>query len=212
MKDEPENNLYTEIKKEITGQGSDIKKAIVEIKPGFSIVPASIELADAEMELVSVYSREQVLSWILKPIVKDYDFIFIDCPHSIGMLTVNALVACDEVIIPLQAEFLPLKGVHSFMRQFNNIKKRLNPKISLLGFVLTKFDDRKKMNHRVQEELEAEFGDKVFQTHIRTCISLAKAQEAGLDIFSFDKNSNAAQDYALLGKEVLDKLKPTLTI
>lgn len=207
MKDEPENNLYAEIKKEITGQGSDIKKAIVEIKPGFSLVPASIELADAEMELVSVYSREQVLSWMLKPVINEYDFIFIDCPHSIGMLTVNALVACDEVVIPLQAEFLPLKGVHSFMRQFNNIKKRLNPQINLLGFVLTKFDDRKKMNHSVQEELEREFDNKVFQTHIRTCISLAKAQEAGVDIFSFDKNSNAAIDYALLGKELLEKLK-----
>lgn len=206
MKEEPENNLYTEIKKEITGEGSDIKKAIVEIRPGLSIVPASIELADAEMELVSVYSREQVLSWIIKPVINDYDFIFIDCPHAIGMLTVNALVACDEVIIPLQAEFLPLKGVHSFMRQFNSIKKRLNPKINLLGFVLTKFDERKKMNHNVQEQLETEFGSKVFKTHIRTCISLAKAQEAGADIFSFDKNSNAAKDYELLGKELLEKL------
>ncbi len=122
------------------------------------------------------------------------------------MLTVNALVACNEVIIPLQAEFLPLKGVHSFMRQFNSIKKRLNPKINLLGFVLTKFDERKKMNHNVQEQLETEFGSKVFKTHIRTCISLAKAQEAGADIFSFDKNSNAAKDYELLGKELLEKL------
>lgn len=206
MKDEPESNLYTEIKKEITGQGSDIKKAIVEIKPGFSVIPASIELADAEMELVSVYSREQVLSWILQPVIKEYDFIFIDCPHSIGMLTVNALVACDQVMIPLQAEFLPLKGVHSFMRQFNSIKKRLNPKINLLGFVLTKFDERKKMNHNVQEQLETEFENKVFLTHIRTCISLAKAQEAGVDIFSFDKNSNAAKDYNKLGEELLKKL------
>jgi chromosome partitioning protein len=91
MKEEPDFNLYSEIKKEITGEGSDIKKAIVEIRPGFSIVPASIELADAEMELVSVYSREQVLNWILKPVVNDYDFIFIECPHSIVMLTVNSL-------------------------------------------------------------------------------------------------------------------------
>ena len=207
LKEEPEFNLYSEIKKEITGEGSDIKKAIVEIRPGFSIVPASIELADAEMELVSAYSREQVLSWILKPVVKEYDFIFIDCPHSIGMLTVNALVACDLVLIPLQAEFLPLKGVQSFMRQFNSIKKRLNPRINLLGFVLTKFDERKKMNHNVQEQLETEFGSKVFQTHIRTCIALAKAQEAGVDVFSFDKNSNAAKDYATLAEEILNKLK-----
>ena len=207
MKEEPEFNLYSEIKKEITGEGADIKKAIVEIRPGFSLVPASIELADAEMELVSVYSREQVLSWILKPVVNEYDFIFIDCPHSIGMLTVNALVACDLVLIPLQAEFLPLKGVQSFMRQFNIIKKRLNPEIKLIGFVLTKFDERKKMNHHVEKELEKEFEGKLFQTHIHTCIALAKAQEAGIDVFAFDKNSNAAKDYHQLAKEFLEKLK-----
>jgi chromosome partitioning protein len=206
MKDEPEHNLYSELKKEITGQGSDIKNAIIELKPGFSILPASIELADAELELVSVYSREQVLSWILKPVIKDFDFIFIDCPHSIGMLTVNALVACDHILIPLQAEFLPLKGVHSFMRQFHSIKKRLNPGINLLGFVLTKYDDRKKMNHQVLEQLETEFEQKVFQTRIRTSISLAKAQQAGVDIFSFEKKSNGAADYAQLGEEFLKKL------
>jgi chromosome partitioning protein len=154
-----------------------------------------------------VYSREQLLSWILKPIISDYDFIFIDCPHSIGMLTVNALVASDMVLIPLQAEFLPLKGVQSFMRLFNSIKKRLNPKIALLGFTLNKFDERKKMNQHVQEQLETEFESKVFQTHIRTCISLAKAQEAGTDVFSFDKNSNAARDYKQLAEELLEKLK-----
>ena len=206
MKEEPEFNLYSEIKKEITGEGSDIKKAITKISPNLSIVPASIELADAEMELVSVYSREQVLSWILQPVINDYDFIFIDCPHSIGMLTVNALVACNHVIIPLQAEFLPLKGVHSFMRQFNNIKKRLNPKINLLGFVLTKFDDRKTMNRQIQYELETEFGEEVFKTHIRSNIGLAKAQEAGTDIFSFDKHSHGAEDYNQLAKEFLTKI------
>lgn len=207
VKEESDLNLYSEIKKEIAGQGSDITKAIVEIRPGFSMVPASLELADAELELVSVYSREQVLSWIIKPVRNKFDFIFIDCPHAIGMLTVNALVASDQVLIPLQAEFLPLKGVHSFMRQFHSIKKRLNPGINLLGFVLTKYDERKKMNQHVLEELENEFGQKVFNTHIRTCIGLAKAQEAGVDIFSFERNSNAAIDYAALAKELLEKLK-----
>ncbi len=206
MKDEPEANLYTEIKKEITGEGSDVKKAIIEIRPGFSVIPASIELADAEMELVSVYSREQVLTWILQPVINEYDFIFIDCPHSIGMLTVNALVLCDHVIIPLQAEFLPLKGVHSFMRQFNSIKKRLNPKINLLGFILTKFDDRKTMNRQVQQQLETEFEKDVFTTHIRSNIQLAKAQEAGTDIFNFDKHSHGAEDYDELAKEFLKKI------
>ncbi len=204
--DEPEFNLYTEIKKEITGQGSDIKKAIIEIKPGLSMVPSSIELAVAEIELVSMYGREQVLSWMLQPVADEYDFIFIDCPHAIGMLTVNALVASEYVLIPLQGEFLPLKGVYSFLKQFDIIKKKLNPKINLLGFILTKFDERKKMNRQVQQQLETEFENKVFQTHIRTNIQLAKAQEVGTDIFSFDKNSHAAADYKQLAEELIQKL------
>jgi len=199
--DEPEYNLYTEIKKEMSGQGSDVKNAITEIKPGLNIIPSSIELAGAELELVSMYGREQILSWILQPVIENYDFIFIDCPHAIGMLTVNALAASDYALIPLPGEFLPLKGVHSFLRQFDIIKKKLNPKISLLGFVFTKFDERKIMNRHVKQQLEDEFGNKVFQTHIRTNIQLAKAQEAGTDIFSFDKNSNAAADYRQLSEE-----------
>ncbi len=103
IEDEPEHNLYTELKREMSGEPSDIRKAIVEIRPGFSVVPASIELAGAEIELVSVYSREQILRALLEQVVADYDFIFIDCPHAIGMLTINALVASDYVLMPFRA-------------------------------------------------------------------------------------------------------------
>lgn len=206
VSDEPEFNLYTEIKKEISGQGNDIKKAIVEVKPGLDIIPSSIELAAAELELVSMYGREQVLTWLLQPVANNYDFIFIDCPHAVGMLTVNALTASEFVLIPLQGEFLPLKGVYSFLKQFDLIKKKLNPKINLLGFVLTKFDERKVMNRHVQQQLETEFAGKVFQTHIRTNVQLAKAQEAGIDVFSFDKNSNASADYKHLADELMQRL------
>ncbi|MFT3947197.1 MAG: ParA family protein [Agriterribacter sp.] len=204
--DEPEFNLYTEIKKEISGQGNEITKAIVEVKPGLDIIPSSIELAAAELELVSMYGREQVLTWLLQPVANNYDFIFIDCPHTVGMLTVNALTASEFVLIPLQGEFLPLKGVYSFLKQFDLIKKKLNPKIDLLGFVLTKFDERKVMNRHVQQQLETEFLGKVFQTYIRSNIQLAKAQEAGVDVFSFDKNSNAAADYKQLADELMQRL------
>jgi chromosome partitioning protein len=157
-----------------------------------------------------VYGREQLLSWMLKPLEDEYDFIFIDCPPAIGMLTVNALVASRYVLIPLQAEFLPLKGVRSFMHHLGNIvkiKKKLHLEIEVLGFILTKYDDHKKMNRQVCEQLENEFGDKVFHTHIRTNIQLAKAQEAGVDIFSFDKHAHGATDYMELAKEFLGKMK-----
>jgi chromosome partitioning protein len=209
VNNELEKNLFTELKKEMEGQDGNIKEAIIETTNGMHLIPSSIELAGAELELVSIYAREQLLSWILKPLEKEYDFIFIDCPPAIGMLTVNALVASRFVLMPLQAEFLPLKGVRSFMHHFNNIvkiKKKLGVEIEVLGFILTMYDDHKKMNRQVCRQLEEEFGNKVFHTHIRSNIQLAKAQEAGLDIFSFDQHAHGAEDYQELSEEFLSKI------
>jgi chromosome partitioning protein len=203
--EEPERNLFTELSKEIKGESGNLQEIIVQTRSGLSIVPSSIELAGAELELVSTYGREQVFTWMLERIIDQYDFIFIDCPPSIGMLTVNALVASDYVLMPMQAEFLPLKGLRSFMHHFKTIK-RLNKKLEILGFVLTKYDERKTMNRQILQVLEQEFGEKVFHTHIRNNIQLAKAQEAGTDIFNYDKNSHGAQDYENLAKEFLSKI------
>ncbi|MDH7460662.1 ParA family protein [Chitinophagaceae bacterium 26-R-25] len=205
--DEPERSVYTELKKEIAGESSDLQQVIVETKSGLHLVPSSLELAVAELELVSVYGREQLFSWMLEQLRSRYDFIFIDCPPAFGMLTVNALVASDHVIIPLQGEFLPMKGVQSFIHHFHAIKKKLNPKLNLLGFVLIKFDERINMNRQICGQLEREFGSKVFHTHIRSNIQLAKAQEEGLDIFSFDKHAHGADDYKALAEEFLEKLE-----
>lgn len=207
--EEQEKNLFTELRKEMEGKNADLNEVLIHTACGLDLIPASIELAGAELELVSVYGREQLLSWMLKPLEDVYDFIFIDCPPAIGMLTVNALVASRYVLMPLQAEFLPLKGVRSFMHHLVNIvkiKKKLGLEIEVLGFVLTRYDSHKKMNREVGEQLESEFGSKVFQTHIRSNIQLAKAQEAGLDIFSFDKHANGAIDYMELSKEFLEKI------
>jgi chromosome partitioning protein len=207
---EPEQNLFTELKKEIAGESSDLNKIIVVTKSGLPLVPSSIELAGAELELVSVYGREQVLNWMLESLKDKYDFILIDCPPAIGMLTVNALVASNYVLLPLQAEFLPLKGLRSFMHHFNAIKSKLNKNLEVLGFILTRYDERKTMNRQVYQELEKEFGEKAFHTHIRSNIQLAKAQEAGTDIFNFDKHSHGAEDYHKLAEEFLQKLELTL--
>ncbi len=143
------------------------------------------------------------MSDLLKPIADIYDYIFIDCPHSISLLTVNALVASDYVLLPLPGEFLPLKGVYGFMRQFDIIRKKLNPQLNLMGMVMTKYDERKQMNVGVKRQLEEKFDNKVFQTVIRTNIQLAKAQEAGKDIFSYDRSSNGAKDYRQLAAELI---------
>ena len=204
--DEPERNLYTELEKEIKGENADLKSIIVTTQSGLDLVPSSIELAGAELELVSVYGREQIFTWMLEPLKSKYDVIFIDCPPAIGMLTVNGLVACDYVLMPLQAEFLPLKGVRSFMHHFKIIRNKLNKRLKVLGFIVTRYDERKIMNRKVLHELEDEFREKVFHTHIRSNIQLAKAQEAGTDIFSFDKHSHGAEDYKLLADELLAKI------
>jgi len=218
---EPEKNLFTELTREMEGgkgeneeeEKEDIRDAIIHLDNGLDLLPSSIELAGAELDLVSVYARELLLSWMLKPLENEYDYIFIDCPPAIGMLTVNALVASRYVLMPLQAEYLPLKGVRSFMHHLNNIikiKRKLGLEIEVLGFVLTRYDDHKKMNRQIAGQMEEEFGRKVFKTHIRSNIQLAKAQEAGLDIFSFDKQAHGSEDYLALSKEFLEKIKTQL--
>ncbi|HVU99487.1 MAG TPA: ParA family protein [Puia sp.] len=205
LEDEPVFNLYTELKKEIQESSGDLVKAVVTTRSGMDVVPASIDLAVVELEMAGMIGREQLLSWLLKPLIPAYDYILIDCPHAIGMLTVNALLASDYVLIPLPGEFLPLKGVYSFMRQFDMIQKKLNPKLQLLGLVMTRFDERKVMNVGVKKQLEEKFEGKVFRTVIRTNMQLAKAQEAGMDIFSFDGSANGAKDYRDLAEELIQK-------
>jgi chromosome partitioning protein len=207
IEDEPVCNLYTELKMEIQGDGGELQRSVVRTNQGLDVIPASIDLAIAELELVSVYGREQLLKGLLEPLLPDYDLVLIDCPHSIGMLTVNALVASDYVLIPLPGEFLPLKGVYGFMRQFEMIRKKLNARLQLLGLVLTKYDERKLMNLSVKQQLEGKFPGKVFNGVIRTSIQLVKAQEAGKDIFSYDKSSNGAKDYQVLAQELMEKLQ-----
>lgn len=205
VEEEPVFNLYTELKKEIMGEGGHLARTIVRTRQGMDVVPASIDLAMVEMEMAGSMSREHILAELLKPIAGNYDYVFLDCPHSISLLTINALVASDLVLIPLPGEFLPLKGVYGFMRQFEIIRKKLNPRLELLGLLMTKYDERKQMNVGVKKQLEQKFGNKVFKTVIRTNIQLSKAQEAGKDIFSFDKSANGARDYRELAEEIMKK-------
>ena len=205
VREERVKSLFSELSKVIKGETEDLADVVIQTQSGLYLVPSSIELAGAELELVSVYGREQVFTWLLEKLKDQFDFIFIDCPPAIGMLTVNALVASDFILIPMQAEYLPMKGLHVFMQHLKTIK-RLNDKLEVLGYVLTRYDERKIMNRQIYHLLEQEFGDKVFQTHIRTNIQLAKAQEAGTDIFHFDKHSNGARDYEALTREFLIKI------
>ncbi len=203
--DEPEPSIYHMLKDEGDGGEADLK-SIISAPSGIPIVPASIELAGAELELVRIYGREHLLKRMLEPLTKDYDFILIDCPPSIGMLTVNALVASDYVLLPMQAEFLHYKGLKSFMHHFKKLRKSLKPELEILGIVITKYDHRKNMHRDTYERLKKEYDDKLFDTTIRSNIDLAKAQEKGKDIFQFSNRCNGAADYMAMAEEMIQKL------
>ena len=204
--DDLEPNIYHILKQESFGEEASLLHAL-HTSNGMSLIPASLELAMAELELVSIYGRERILLQLLERIGPDYDFVIIDCPPSFGMLTVNALVASDLVLLPLQAEFLPLKGVRSFMRHIQKGSMRLNPGLKILGFLLTRYDPRKTMNQEVVQQLKSEFGeDMVFNGYIRSNIDLAKAQQAGMDIFTYKPTANGAHDYAALADAFLTKI------
>ncbi|MDX2285995.1 MAG: ParA family protein [Bacteroidia bacterium] len=202
---EPEPNLYHLFRQTVQGDAPQLLQARLESGP-LHLLPAALELANTELELVSVYGRERILARILEHLPPDtYDWVLLDCPPSIGMLTINALTASDLVLMPLQAEFLPLKGVQSFLRTFQLAQKQLNPRLRLLGLVLTRYDQRTTVNRDMLETLQREYGSLVFDTRIRPNIALAKAQEWGADIFSYDKTSNGAYDYLQLAREVLNR-------
>ncbi|WP_298740400.1 ParA family protein [uncultured Chitinophaga sp.] len=202
--DEPPQSIYELLKQAAEGASTLTRDTIITTGP-VPVLPASLSLADAEMELVSIYGREHLLKQVLAPLQDDYDYIIIDCPPAMGMLTVNALAASSYVLIPMQAEFLPFKGVLSFMKHFQLIKKHVNKQLELLGLVLTKYDEHKSMHRQIRLQLEEIYNGKVLSTAIRNNIALAKAQQQGTSIFHLDKHCNGARDYLQLAREILKK-------
>ena len=176
------------------------------IRENLDLVPSSLEMASAEIALTNLLAREQLLSRLLEPLRKDYDYILIDCPPSLGLLTLNALTSADFLIIPVQAQFLAMRGMAKITNVVGIVKERLNPNLNIGGIVITQFDKRKTLNKSVAELISESFCDKVFKTVIRDNVSLAEAPIKGMNIFEYNKNSNGAKDYMELAKEVL-KLK-----
>jgi chromosome partitioning protein len=165
------------------------------------LVPATIDLAGAEIELVSVFSREQRLRIALKPVLEDYEFIVVDCPPSLGLLTVNALAAADEVMIPIQCEYYALEGLSQLMRNIDLIKNSLNPNLEIGGAVLTMFDARTKLAKDVMEQVRRHFGDAAYRTVIPRSVRLSEAPSFGEPIETFDNMSRGAIAYRELARE-----------
>ncbi|MET0637513.1 MAG: ParA family protein [Chitinophagaceae bacterium] len=202
-------NLYTEYQKEVSGREGDLRSTIVVTESGLPVIPSSRDLAGMEQDLFSRMAREYKLrKRLLYKLVDEYDYIIIDCPPSFGMLTINALTASNYVVMPLQAEFLPRKGVESFLQLLDSAREQLSLDIRLAGFLLTKYSPRKSVNIETREWLMTNFGQFLFNSFIHTDIRVSVAQRKGLDIFSYAPRSVAAADYAQFADELILKISP----
>lgn len=167
------------------------------------LVPSNISLAGAEIELVSHLSRENKLKNALDKVVDQYDFIIIDNPPSLGLLTLNALVASDEVFVPVQCEYYALEGISQLMKTIDMVKDTLNPKLSLSGVILTMYDQRTKISYSVAKEIQGFFQNKTFDTIIPRNVRLSEAPSFGQTIFEYDPLSTGAKAYDKLASEIL---------
>ncbi len=190
------NTVYELLKGTVT-----LKETIIE-RNGLSLVPSSLDLSGAEIEFSGVAGREFLLKELLEGLNK-YDYVFIDCPPSLGILTLNALTTAQKVYIPLQTEFLALQGMTKLLETITIVKKRLNKNIDIAGIIAMRFDNRKNLNREVVEKIKEYFGNKLFNTLIRDNISLAEAPSFGKTIFEYKSNSYGAKDYLNLCHEII---------
>lgn len=173
--------------------------------PFFDICPSDNNLSGAEIELVSVFAREQKLKNAFKDIRDNYDYIIIDCPPSLGLLTVNALTAADSYIVPMQTEFLAMEGLSQLLNTVRMIKSSLNPLLELDGILLTMFNKGTSLHNQVVEEIRNHFEDKVFETIIPRNVKLAECPSFGKPIILYDIKSKGSEAYLSLAKEILLK-------
>lgn len=184
----------------------DISKAILHTKTnGLDILPASVDLAGAEIELVNLEGRERRLKKAIDKVKPMYDFVFVDCPPSLGLLTINSLTAVDSVLIPIQCEFYALEGVSQLMNTVEMVRKNMNPDIEIEGVILSMFDGRTNLSLQVVQEVKKYFGNKVFNTIIPRNVRLAEAPSYGLPIIKYDPKSTGAKAYQQFAIELLKR-------
>ncbi len=170
-----------------------------------SIIPSNIDLAAAEVDLVNVPSRESALKRALSSVQNDYDYIFIDCPPSLGLITLNALVACTGVIIPIQSEFFALEGLSQLMNTIKIVKQRLNPQIYINGVILTMYDTRTTMSKQVTAEIYKYFGDKIYTVPVPRNIKLVESPSFGVPVILHAPHCSGALAYDALAKQFLSR-------
>ena len=175
---------------------------------GLDIIPSHIDLVGAEIEMLNVEHREQVIKNLLEPIKDEYDFILIDCSPSLGLITVNALTAADSVIIPVQCEYFALEGISKLLNTIKIIKSKLNPKLEIEGFLLTMYDSRLRLANQIYDEVKRHFQELVFKTVIQRNVKLSESPSHGLPVILYDADSTGAKNHLSLAKEIINKNKP----
>ena len=193
------------MKKIVSDQPIESGEGILHHPEGVDLVPANIELAGMEVSLVNVMSRESVLKQYLDSVKKEYDFILLDCMPSLGMLTVNALASADNVIIPVQAQYLPAKGLEQLLQTVNKVKRQINPKLRIEGILLTMVDSRTNYARDISALIRENYGGKlkVYQTDIPRSVRAEEISAEGKSIFRHDPKGKVAEAYRVLTKEVL---------
>ncbi len=184
------------------------REAVRSVRPQIDVIPADIDLAAAEIELFSALGRERILRDVLAQVQDGYDYLLVDCPPNLGLLTINALVACDQVIIPLQCEYFALRGLSMLLDTLHKVKRRLNPQSQIMGILPTMIDSRTRHAREVLEEVRRMFGQRVFTTVIKSSIRFAESTVAKQPILEYAPTHAGSRAYRDLAQEVLHDTRP----
>ena len=186
----------------IANQKGGVGKTTTTVNLSLSVAPSNLDLAGAEIELVSAFNRERLLDGAISSVISDYDFVLIDCPPSIGLLTVNALTAASEVLVPIQCEYLALEGLGQLLSNVERVKNHLNKDLHISTIALVMFDARTKLAGQVVEEIRSHFGERVCQQTVPRSVRLSEAPSYGQPIIYYDSSSRGAIAYRSLAKEI----------
>ncbi len=196
----------------LLGQKTPAQTVVTNTTGNYHLIPANRDLAGAEVELVQELAREWRLKNALSELEQDYDYILIDCPPALNLLTVNALCAAHAVMIPMQCEYYALEGLSDLVQTIKKIRAALNPNLEIEGLLRTMFDTRNTLAQQVSEQLQQHFGDKVYRTVIPRNVRLAEAPSYGYPVIHYDKGSRGAQAYLALAGEILRKHQPVAAV
>jgi chromosome partitioning protein len=187
---------------------NDLDPHLVVVKtemPYLSLLPSNINLVGAEVEMVEMENRERLMQEVVEKVRREYDYLFIDCPPSLGLLTLNALVAADAVLIPVQCEYYALEGLSQLLNTIRMVQQGLNPKLEIEGVLMTMYDSRLRLSNQIVEEVKKHFGEKVYQTVISRNVRLSEAPSYGKPVLLYEAVSSGARNYMELAREFLKR-------